>query len=391
MRAWLLVVVALAACVDEDGPLGPEVTSRVQRVVIPVEQPQMVDLLFVIDNSPAMAPHRERLRANFGRFIDVLRSLQGGVPSLHLGVITTDVGEGGRMRTTARIDGAFISDVRYQSSRREQNYEGDLRDVFTELADVGSEGDVYARPLDAIRLALDNPANAGFVRDDAELAVIVMTATDDCSSTPAFTPLATTDPAVAAAHCYVHREDLVDVAAVAAALRARHADPSKVIVGVASGPDAPLALQLGDDALELGPACSDEVGGATAAPRLHALLTAFPNRASYTSLCRQDLTDVLLFGQVIAVSVSDPCFEAPLLDVAPAVDGLQPACSVVDELPDGTQRPIPACDGSGERCWSIVPDPQRCPPLGQRLDVTPFDEAFPRGLSIVAECVSAER
>jgi len=396
VRAWLLVFV-LAACVNEDGPRGPEVTSRVQRVVLPIAQPKMLDVLVVVDDSPAMAPHRERLRANFGRFIDVLNTVQGGLPSLHLGVVTTDVGgcnngdgEGGRMRTSARVDGTFISDVRYQSAQRVRNYDGDLRDVFTELADAGSDGCVYARPLDAIRLALDNPANAGFVRDDAFLAVIVITATDDCSSTPAFTPMATTDPAEAAAHCYVHREDLVDVGAAADALRARHADPSKVVVVVISGPPDPLALQLGDDALELGPACNDEMGGAIAAPRLGALRDAFPNRSTYTSLCRQDLTDGLtLFAAVPVSGVSDPCFEAPLLDLAPSIDGVQPECSVVDELPDGTQRSIPSCDTGADRCWSIVPDAMSCPPLGQRLDVTPLDEPYPPGLRIVAECVSA--
>jgi hypothetical protein len=350
----------------------------------------MLDVLVVVDDSPAMAPHRERLRANFGRFIDVLNTVQGGLPSLHLGVVTTDAGEGGRMRTSAQVDGAFISDVRYQGAQRTRNYDGDLRDVFTELADAGSDGSVYARPLDAIRLALDNPANAGFVRDDAFLAVIVITATDDCSPTPAFTPMATTDPAEAAAHCYVHREDLVDVGAAADALRARHADPSKVVVAVISGPPDPLALQLGDGALELGPACSDEMGGATAAPRLGALRDAFPNRSTYTSLCREDLSDSLtLFASLPIGGVSDPCFEKPLLDLAPSIDGVQPECSVVDQLPDGTQRSIPSCDTGADRCWSIVPDSRNCPPLGQRLDVTPLDEPYPPGLRIVAECVSA--
>ncbi len=56
--------------------------------------PEAVDILFVVDNSPSMASKQEKLQAQFKRFIDVLRHRRGGLPSLHLGVVTTDLGTG---------------------------------------------------------------------------------------------------------------------------------------------------------------------------------------------------------------------------------------------------------------------------------------------------------
>lgn len=389
VRRTSLALLALAACTTIPAEPLPEVTSRVQRFYLPIYAARQLDVLFVIDNSPAMAPHRERLVANLGAFIDVLSTVQGGQPSVHLGVVTTDVAEGGRMRTSERVDGAFVADLRYESTDRFPNYEGALRDVFAEIGDVGSDGDVYARPLDTVRLALEHPANAGFVRDEAMLAIVVITATDDCSPTTAFAPTATTDPAVAAAHCYVHREALSDVAAIAEAVKARKHDPYSVAVSLIAGPDGPVALTGEGGAAT--PSCSDELGGATAAPRLHALLDQFPNRGLFTSICQPNLSDGLaLFAQLAYRSIGSPCVELPLLDLEPSIEGVQAECSVVDHVPDGTERLIPACDGGSERCWSVVPDALNCP-LGpmQRFHVTPLSEPFPSRLTVIGECVSA--
>jgi hypothetical protein len=325
----------------------PEVISRVQRFELPIQAPREVDLLFVIDNSPAMASYGDRLRANTSGFINVLNTLQGGLPSLHLGVVTTEIAEQGRMRTSDRVAGAFISDVRYESPERFRNYVDLLPEVFAEIADVGSSGDVDARALDAIRLALDQPANAGFLREEALLAVIVITATDDASAT--------------------------SVAAAAQALKSRKADPGRVLISLIAGP------------------CSDELGTASSAPRLHELLDQFPERAIFTSVCQQNLSDALiLFASLAYLSVASPCVEAPLLDLEPSIDGVQADCSVVDRFPDETERVIPACDGGDERCWSIEPDELNCP-FGprQRYHITPLSEPFPAGLTIVGECVSA--
>jgi hypothetical protein len=375
-------------------------------MVLPIKPPKQLDLLLVIDNSPAMATQRERLRINIPMFVSALQTLQGGLPSLHLGVVTTDVGgcsngdgDAGRMRTSARVDGAFISDLRYESPSRFRNYEGSMSDVLAELADVGSDGCVYARPLDAIRLALDHTANAGFRRDDAMLFVIVMSATDDCSFTDTFTPKLTTNPAVAAAHCHVYREDLIDVEAEAAALRARQSDPGRIAVSIVSGLDGPPALIFRDGELQVAPSCMDALGGATAAPRLHAFSRSFPNRNTVVQICQQSLSNVFsVLSELPDRFFPNPCFEAPLLDLAPELDGIQADCSAVYQFPDGTQRLIPSCGwGTGldasqrEHCWSIRQDERNCPSPpspGLAFHVTPLNEPIPHGIFVVADCVS---
>src|SRR5688500_19843843 len=52
------------------------------------------DILFMIDNSISMEDEQENLARNFPAFIDELRKIQGGLPDLHIGVITSDVGAG---------------------------------------------------------------------------------------------------------------------------------------------------------------------------------------------------------------------------------------------------------------------------------------------------------
>src|SRR5262249_28936173 len=143
-----------------------------------------IDLLFVIDDSPAIAPQRAKLLDNYRRFIETLGAFPGGLPDVHIGVVTADVGtrgawdsagpaigagpgactsEGdrGELRRAPGIDGNFLSDVARPDGTRERNYSGSLADAFARLADTGAAGCTYARPLEALRRALASPANDG--------------------------------------------------------------------------------------------------------------------------------------------------------------------------------------------------------------------------------------
>lgn len=51
-----------------------------------------VDLVFVVDTSMSMLDEQAKLIANFPLFIDRLKAIHGGMPNLHLGVITPDLG-----------------------------------------------------------------------------------------------------------------------------------------------------------------------------------------------------------------------------------------------------------------------------------------------------------
>src|SRR5215510_4872314 len=82
----------LAGCpdrsIDEVNPLQ----GRVEAKDIPVNVNRDLDLLFLIDDSPSMADKQTNLANNFPRFIEVLSSIPGGLPNIHLGVATSDMG-----------------------------------------------------------------------------------------------------------------------------------------------------------------------------------------------------------------------------------------------------------------------------------------------------------
>ena len=114
-----------------------------------------VDILFLIDDSSSMRLSQANLERNFPAFITSLEALPGGLPNLHLAVISSDMGagdgsisgcdategKGGIFQYTARgactatnlMAGAtYISNV-----GGTPNYTGNLTDVFSCIAALG--------------------------------------------------------------------------------------------------------------------------------------------------------------------------------------------------------------------------------------------------------------
>jgi hypothetical protein len=203
--ALLLHVAVFAACTDRGLSAVDPNLSREQPKVIPVSHNRSLDLLFVVDDSPSMRQEQASLAVNFPLFVDVLESAAGGLPDLHLGVVSPNVGTGpsggggdacagGGDRGVLQLpdgcpplsDGArFISDIEIdeESGARLFNYTGDLADQFSCLAQLGTGGCGFEQPLEAAARALENRAeNAGFLRDDAFLMVVFLTDEDDCSA-----------------------------------------------------------------------------------------------------------------------------------------------------------------------------------------------------------------
>ena len=197
----LVLAAGLAAC----APVPDEATTT-----SPIIANRNLDVLFVVDTSSSMRLSQAKLEANFPRFIEVLETMPDGLPNVHIAVISTDMGAGdgsisgcsglgnagifqstprGSCTNTTLAPGAtFISNVGGQ-----RNYTGDLCDVFTCIAALGESGCGFehqlasvARALGAEALGADGlpaPAeNAGFLRSDALLAIILVTNEDDCSA-----------------------------------------------------------------------------------------------------------------------------------------------------------------------------------------------------------------
>ena len=407
MKTLIAASICLAACTSHDVVVGDlqEVTTL---KAIPNRD---LDILFVIDNSPSMIEEQQSLAANFPRMIDALSTLDGGLPNLHIGVVTSDLGTTGS-RTGAGpsvagcnssmegnlvpVDGAhrFLSDVDSGGGTRTTNYTGELRDAFAALANVGDSGCGFEQHLGAMYRALDdNPVNAGFLRDDANLAIVVLADEDDCSV--ADTAFFNDDPALGTlqsfrcfrfgvecdedtstvgtkTHCHpaAPSQYLDDVQPFADFLVSLKGDARKVMVAGVVGDPSPVAVELrppqGSTTPEPALAHSCTYGGmqtADPAVRLAAFLDAFPGRSRLTSICNPDLSDALGdIGRSAKALMGDPCLTA---------DVLPETCEVTDVRDSAPDDPVhlPRCADGGTTCFDLVADASACPNTPEHLRV----------------------
>ena len=171
-----------------------------------VPTPGKLDLLFVVDNSGSMAEEQALMTAGFPALVDALFDPPTGAPTypavteLNVGVISTDMGAGTFVvRTCNGSDDGLLQHVPSPSvAGCETSYPAFLqadtavhgadfvRD-FSCIATLGTEGCGFEQPLGAMDKALTVHAraggpNAGFLRADAALAVVIVTDENDCST-----------------------------------------------------------------------------------------------------------------------------------------------------------------------------------------------------------------
>ncbi|MHB1845084.1 MAG: hypothetical protein ACYCWW_09650 [Deltaproteobacteria bacterium] len=140
------------------------------------QRPALVDILFVVDNSPSMCAKQHELEQNFTSFIQVIQTQQ---IDFHVGVVTTDF-------TSSQFQGRLVagpSGVKVITTQTTN-----AAAIFTEnVQAVGVTGSADSEPLLAAAVAVQDPLasgdNAGFLRTDAALAVILVTDEDDYSLT----------------------------------------------------------------------------------------------------------------------------------------------------------------------------------------------------------------
>jgi hypothetical protein len=175
-----------------------------------VPLPTSVDMLVMVDNSSSMGQEQANLTQSFHLLLDALiapADLDGdgfedgpAVESLHLGVISTDMGTGGFAVQTCRnpIDGddgilrnapsGAIAGCGELYPLYLSFEEGDdpsvVVDDFACVATLGTGGCGFEQHLKAVRKALTvhrDGANAGFLRDDSLLSILLVTDEEDCS------------------------------------------------------------------------------------------------------------------------------------------------------------------------------------------------------------------
>ena len=443
----------LTGCPDREiSEVTPE-QGRVEAKDIPVTVNRNVDILFVIDDSPSMADKQQNLATNFPNFINVLNTIQGGLPDVHIGVVTSDVGtkatqdaapgpalgatcSGTGKNGNLQISGAplaagstYISDIKVSDTMRTKNYTGDLATVFGQMAKVGANGCGFEQHLEGMRRALNNnPANAGFLRADAFLAIIFIADEDDCtiSKTAILGPPsaalgsqqsfrctrfgvtcdqggATTDAmnqVGTKGQCHPNESSqyLEKVQTYVDFVKGLKTDPTKVIVAGIMGPVEPFQVELrtpqGAPQPEqaLGRSCSYQGANGTevADPpiRLKYFLDQFPNRSTFTTICQQNLADGLtLIAQLLKTVLGDPCIEGDLKEPF--------ECSVSDVQnvgkPNQSEKIIPACDAmaSVKPCWRIDTDATNCTTTTHHRTLKiERTETPPPETHVIANCVT---
>ncbi|MEP6865940.1 MAG: hypothetical protein ABJE66_35300 [Deltaproteobacteria bacterium] len=428
----LVVMLLLAACTDHADIVT---VGQLQDVlVMPAIPNHDLDVLFMVDDSPSMLDKQESLRTSFPTMMDQLALLPDGLPNLHVGVITSDMGtseldgraapsiggsaqggcsgtgKGGALETfdTTTITGKFISDVA-GATGRDRNYTGELRDAFSVIANAGANGCGFEQPLASIRAAVSpgNTANAGFLRDEANLAVVILSDEDDCSmaestlltaDTSTLGPLqsfrctrfgvtcdegGTTTDAMnqvgpkTACHQNTNAPYLADVHALAHELQARKADPSQVMVAAIVGDPTPVEVELRAPSGSTTPmpslahSCSyagnDGPAVADPAVRLADFVADFGSRGALESVCNADLTLPLTqIGISTRQMMGDGCLAVRLADTRSDLVGVQPMCEVTD---GDTELPSCTTAGAGQDCWLAIGDPNRCPDSPDNLRI----------------------
>ncbi|MBK9036535.1 MAG: VWA domain-containing protein [Myxococcales bacterium] len=239
-----------------------------------------IDILFVIDNSGSMAQEQANRAANFPQFISVIEQsgldyrvavtttgmdyayTQEAIPGFPL-PMSQDGGDNGAM---LRPGGCTLP------RRWIELGDPDPATLFACAANVGTSGPSDEMPLAAMRAAFDeriaDGTNAGFRREDALLAVVILTDENDCSYEQPVTL------GFAQSLCDAQQEPVANYAAF---LDGFTGDRGRWAAAVIAGP---------------GPgACSSSFGDADYAARLDQFVgLAGPSNGVLSSICAGDLT-----------------------------------------------------------------------------------------------------
>ena len=398
---WLLLAV-VSAC-SPPHPTPPDTAPPVERRHVLTITPNL-DLLFVIDDSGSMADKQNAFNRAFPSLLAQLSAADGGLPNLHLGVVSTDlgtsasgggtpaagvgtVGQGGcaafgkhgdLLVGSAPVDGKFLRVSRDGTD----NFTGTIAEAFDVMSKLGAVGCGFEQQLGAMRMALDNnPNNAGFVRESANLGVIVLSDEDDCSTSsptlfgPAGGDLGNLD----SFRCFRHGVECTegtDFVGLKTSCKPRAAsayisdvtpfrdfliglkqgEARRVMFGAVVAEPSRVEVELrqinGQSNLAIAHACTYATGAGSAvadpAVRFTALARSLPN-ARVTSICNDDLTaQATQLGQALKGLVNDTC----LAEALPAASD----CVVTDHHADGATDDVPfqiiddpSCAGSKQR------------------------------------------
>jgi hypothetical protein len=433
---------ALWAC-NVNRPVAPVPRlSRGTNDIYQMEINRDIDIVFMIDDSSSMTPLQNKLAANFPVFMNVLKGLPRGLPNVHIGVVSSSMGAGRNPSVDHCPQGgdrgvfhaaplgatcpkgslnpgqSFISNVNGVI-----NYTGDIADVFSCIAPLGDGGCGFEHQFASVLRALGAdgqpppPENAGFLRPNAFLMVILITNEDDCSAPPDSAlfdsssalvsdplgplqsyrcnefghacaghapPRTPAGPTDLTGTC-TSAEDgpLVRVADVVAALKKLKADPSKVIVSAIAGPADPYVVDVVPSEppdVSMWPvidhSCMQkEADGSVTygdpSTRIAEWVKAFGQNGVFETICAGSFAPALeRLAEGIAIDIDPGCIGGKVLDTNGALwtGSTVPDCTVIDHgYNDQGARidtALPPCapgENAGQTaCWYLETNTQVC-------------------------------
>ena len=275
-----------------------------------------LDLLVIVDDTPAIAPYTAMVTATLSAFATELTLLHGREPSLQVRFVSATLGSPGCPAASRAAACGIGADETLRTGLcvSAPSFAGGLSNAFACLGDRGLTGCGPLQPLEAARSAL--AAAGDFLRPDAYLAIVVIAGADDASLPPV--------------DAYV---DFV---------KSLKVDPANQLFASVIAPSAPE--------------CS---GAATGEPtRLGAFARAFGRNGALQSVCASSWLRALaplLPG--IQYTVEPYCMQG-LRDTDPAREGMQADCAVTEVTWESyTDDPqvarIPSCEDAPPPCWRM--------------------------------------
>lgn len=441
-----LLTLALWACNSHSLEAPKPIPEQETDQFFEVNPIRDVDILFMIDNSPSMKEEQENLAKNFPAFMQELEKVPGGLPNVQIGVISSDLGAGptpiGSCTRPGGDQGIFQAkagcgldpQARWIVARDGgsfKNFNGMLPTVFSCMATLGVLGCGFEHQLQAMRVALyenAQPANKGFLRPDAFLALIMLTDEDDCSAEPNTDLFAMDFPgqtaslrcntqghlcqgkappngefAVPLAECKSAERSgkLIPVADFVRDITALKKRPDQLVVaGIFGWPNNETGAEYrfrknqGGE-LDIAPACSSSGGVANPAVRMRTFVDAFGANGTWHSICQDDLRPAMKqIGEKVAAKIGVPCIGAVLADTDQNAAGIQPECQVIDRRPvqGGYQdAPVAICPQPGDTpCWSLTPDAM-CTASGFKITVDRKGKMAPPGTQQAIKCLTCAK
>lgn len=163
---FALVGLVSAACSKQSFDMIDEQVDLSQDI----QYNNKVDVVVMIDTSSSMDSYQNKLADQTGMMIDELN--RSGM-DYHIVVVTSDMRSNG-------TGGKFVGDPKILT-----NTTAGLKDRLKERIRLGSKGSDQERGLESIRTALSpsylSGQGAGFLRDDALLAIVALSNEDDYS------------------------------------------------------------------------------------------------------------------------------------------------------------------------------------------------------------------